>query len=1051
MREPPGPVKSSKGPLPSVIRPATRILLHGLAACVSAIALIIAAGAWRLAQGPVPLTFLTPYIVDSFRQIEAPFRFDVADTILVWAGWRRALDIVLLDVRVSSPDGTTAVIPEVSVGLSLPAFLHGIVAPSRLEIISARLRVVRAADGSFAFDLGTGEGEVSNASDLLFSGLLAPPDPETAIGYLREISIRNADLKIDDRRLGVSWHAPDASVSFRRNAKGITGAATLTLRIGDERASVSATGRYRASDGETALRLAFSDLQPKWLVGGNADWAFLRGLRMPVSGDAEIQLDGKGAVRSVAFNLATEGGEAALGDWFDAPLKIASAEARGVYQTDRGRLRIENAAIDLGGPRVALDLALEGLGGALAATGSARIEDLPLDDLAHYWPARIAPNTRAWIVTNLTDGLIRRVEASVNLRPGDLDAETLPDEAIVTRIEVAGANVHYLRPLPPIEGVDATVTITGERVEIATRGGQTRGLKTGDGRLLIAKKGDDFVMDIDLPVQGPVADALDLLARKPLAYTQAVGLKPEAASGTVAARLHFSFPLIADLDQEAISVAVEARLADFALSGLIEGYDLSQGALALALDNTRIEANGTAAINGVPAEIAWRQDFTGLREQRYRIKGRFTDSQRLGLGIPGNDYVTGPTPIEIEIVENAKGAWRLDAAANLREARVRLPAIFWDKKPGEDGVLTVHLVRDANRALRVKRFSLAAGDLVAEGGAEIDAATGGLRRLEISRLATGETDIAGVVSFGEDDAVKVAVVGESIDLRPYISTTGRKEEAQQAPLAISLKVSRAVLYNGVEAVNVVATMRRRNGRWEELKANATLPQGKRVVIDIARTRNGRLLWVGSDDAGAVLRALDVYDNAIGGKLALTARLDNGETDLVKGELKIADFRVIKAPFLAKLLSVASLGGVIDLLKQEKGLPFTRLIIPYEKRGDILTLTDMRIYGPAIGLTGKGTVDLDKGELDLAGTLVPAYTLNSVFGKLPILGNILTGAKGGGLIAMSYRATGPLDDPKTTVNPLTALVPGFLQKIFSSTRKDAREVDPFAIRNPDSSR
>ncbi len=1015
------------------------------------IALVIAAGAWRLAQGPVPLTFLTPYIVDSFRQTNAPFRFDVADTILVWAGWRRALDIVLLDVRVSSPDGTTAVIPEVSVGLSLQAVLHGIVAPTRLEIIAARLRIVRAADGGFAFGLGTGEGEVSNASDLLFSGLLAPPDPETAIGYLREISIRNADLTIDDRRLGVSWRAPDASVSFRRDAKGITGEATLALRIGDDRAMVTATGRYRASDEKTALRLAFSDLRPEWLVGEAARWAVLRGLRMPVSGSTEILLDSKGKVRSVAFDLATEGGEAALDDWFDTPLKIARAQTRGVYQVDRGRLQIEEAMIDLGGPRVAFDLALEGIGATLSATGSARIDNLPLNDLAHYWPAQLAPNTRDWIVSNLTDGMIRRVEASVNLKPGDLDAEALPDEAIVARIEVTDANVHYLRPLPPIEGVDATVMITGERVEIATRGGRFRGLETGAGRLLIAGEGGDFTMDIDLPVRGPVADALDLLAEKPLGYTQAVGLKPEAASGAVAARLRFSFPLIADLGQEAISVDVEARLSDFALVGLIKGYDLSQGALTLALDNTRLKVTGTAAINGVPAEIAWRQDFTAAREQRYRIKGRFTDSQRLGLGIPGNDYITGPTLIEVEIVENAKGDWRLDATADLREARVRLPAIYWDKKPGDEGLLTVHLTRDANGALRVKRFALAAGDFAAEGGAEIDPATGALRRLEISRFATGKTDVAGVVTFGENGAVKVAIVGESIDLRPYISATGGEEEAQQTPLVLDLKVNRAVLYNGVEAINVNAAMRRRNGRWEELKANATLPEGKRVVLDIARTRNGRLLWVGSDDAGTVLRALDVYDNAIGGKLALTARLDTEEPDLVRGELKIADFRVIRAPFLAKLLSVASLGGVIDLLKREKGLPFTRLIIPYEKRGDILTLTDMRIYGPAIGLTGKGTVDLARNELDLAGTLVPAYTLNSVFGKLPILGNILAGAKGGGLIAMSYRATGPLDDPKTVVNPLTALVPGFLQKIFSSTRKDAREVEPFAIRNPDSSR
>ncbi len=73
-----------------MIRPTAHFILHAIAATVALIAIVVAAAAWRLAQGPVPLTFLTPYIVDALRQTDAPFRVDVADTILVWAGWERS-------------------------------------------------------------------------------------------------------------------------------------------------------------------------------------------------------------------------------------------------------------------------------------------------------------------------------------------------------------------------------------------------------------------------------------------------------------------------------------------------------------------------------------------------------------------------------------------------------------------------------------------------------------------------------------------------------------------------------------------------------------------------------------------------------------------------------------------------------------------------------------------------------------------------------------------------------------------------------------------------
>ena len=57
-------------------------------------------------------------------------------------------------------------------------------------------------------------------------------------------------------------------------------------------------------------------------------------------------------------------------------------------------------------------------------------------------------------------------------------------------------------------------------------------------------------------------------------------------------------------------------------------------------------------------------------------------------------------------------------------------------------------------------------------------------------------------------------------------------------------------------------------------------------------------------------------------------------------------------------------------------------------------------------------------------------LNSILGNIPILGTLLTGEKGSGVFAATYRAEGSLEDPKVSVNPLAALTPGFLRNIFN---------------------
>jgi hypothetical protein len=68
-------------------------------------------------------------------------------------------------------------------------------------------------------------------------------------------------------------------------------------------------------------------------------------------------------------------------------------------------------------------------------------------------------------------------------------------------------------------------------------------------------------------------------------------------------------------------------------------------------------------------------------------------------------------------------------------------------------------------------------------------------------------------------------------------------------------------------------------------------------------------------------------------------------------------------------------------------------------------------------------------LDIQGTIVPAYTLNSIIGNIPLLGSLLLGGEGQGLFAANYRATGSAADPQVSVNPLSALTPGFLRRLF----------------------
>jgi uncharacterized protein YhdP len=112
-----------------------------------------------------------------------------------------------------------------------------------------------------------------------------------------------------------------------------------------------------------------------------------------------------------------------------------------------------------------------------------------------------------------------------------------------------------------------------------------------------------------------------------------------------------------------------------------------------------------------------------------------------------------------------------------------------------------------------------------------------------------------------------------------------------------------------------------------------------------------------------------------------------------------------------------------------GIPFSTLRGDFVCSEDRLVLEKLLAYGGAIGVTANGQIELGSRRLDLQGTVVPAYTLNSILGNVPVLGSLLLGGEGQGLFAANYRLTGSAADPQVSVNPLSALTPGFLRRLF----------------------
>jgi hypothetical protein len=197
------------------------------------------------------------------------------------------------------------------------------------------------------------------------------------------------------------------------------------------------------------------------------------------------------------------------------------------------------------------------------------------------------------------------------------------------------------------------------------------------------------------------------------------------------------------------------------------------------------------------------------------------------------------------------------------------------------------------------------------------------------------------------------------------------------------------------------------------------------------------------DAGRLLRFLDHYRRIRGGRATLSAAL--GPKGSASGRLILSGFEVADDPNLEVLIERTRQHAPAGL--QDPGNPrplafqptenaarptgnwFDQLSIAFRKEGDTIEIVDAVLRGPIFGGSADGAIDLAEGRMNLSGTFIPAYAFNNLFGRLPVFGEILGAGSSGGLIGVTFRLSGPIDAPKLAFNPMSAITPGILRKIF----------------------
>lgn len=420
-------------------------------------------------------------------------------------------------------------------------------------------------------------------------------------------------------------------------------------------------------------------------------------------------------------------------------------------------------------------------------------------------------------------------------------------------------------------------------------------------------------------------------------------------------------------------------------------------------------------------------NFINLKNSRVLIN---LDKKLKSINLDGLYSFDSKDYLEYKMTnEYLKNSFALDIQADLKE-KINLKILNYTKKKDTKANLSFNLTKRKND-LRIKELNFSHDDT----------------QILINGLLISNGNITSIDKL----KVKTYLDGKNnndftLILKDKILINGTKADASNLPKILSensqtnnlKKINKNI---DINIKNIIAPLSENlknfkllgfieNGKFSSITSKGDFGNNKHLDITMKNNKkdNKKYLEIYSDLTSPLLTNYSFFKGLSGGNLLYTSIL---EENYSTSKLKIENFKVVNAPGVIKLLSLADLGGLADLAEGE-GITFDVLEINMEKSQEELKLNEILALGPSMSVLMEGYQN--SNITSLRGTLVPAKTLNKFIAKIPLIGDIVIPKEiGEGLFGISFKMKGPPGQIKTSINPIKTLTPRFIQKVIEKNK------------------
>jgi len=717
------------------------------------------------------------------------------------------------------------------------------------------------------------------------------------------------------------------------------------------------------------------------------------------------------------------------------PLVLNRVAVSGRYDATKRRLVVDEGDFGNTDVGVALSGNVDFSGEPRLAVGIAGTR-MPVDSLKRVWPFFVLPKVRDWFNDHLTSGTLERIVIAVNAPLESLKSSgtPVPDDGLSLDALATNCVIRPLDGLPALREADLNVHIVG-RDAVVTLGKAAADLPSM--RKLIMSAGSFEVPDtaaaapaarVRFKLDGPVPAAAELMRMDRLRDVSDLSFDPATVRGTMSASVALGIPIRSDPPPGSTTYSVTVDATNFSADRMIMGQKVEAALLKASATPQGFQLKGDVKVGEAPVTLEYRKN-RGDAEAEIRLQGMLDEAARKSLGLDPGSAISGAIPVRLNgrVTTGSDHEGRFGIEADLTPAQIDGLLPGWVKPAGKPARATFTLISKP-QLTRIDDLLIEGTGGGVKGTVEFDG-SGELLSANFPAYGFSDGDRTSLkVERAPDGALRVTMRGDVYDGRGFVKaaagggTAAQHSNRPAVDVDIDMKMGAVVGFNGEALRGLSLRMSRRAGEIRSFGLSAKIGRDATLTGDLRGGSGGRqLVYAESGDAGAFFRFTDVYARMTGGQVSVAMDPPSAANPVQQGVLNAHNFAVHDEAQLEQAVAGRP-------QNRRNAIEFSGMRVEFTRAPGSVALRDGVVRGPLLGGTIDGLIDYAGDEVHLRGTLVPLYGPNNLLGQLPLVGLFLGGEKEG-LLGITYEVVGRPGNPVLHINPISALAPGLLRKVF----------------------